>query len=518
MRTIAIGLDGCSWNVLGPLLDTGELPELDAIRRSGASGVLESTIPFFTGAAWASYATGSSPAAHGIYDFMMLREGGRLSVAKQHDLRRSTYFEQLARDGKRSVLVNLPIDLYRCDGSVIVNSWLTDDPERALLPAERRPKYSEALASYQTFPVDPRDVDELCRLEESRFTLARELFLGEAWDHFFVLFSGTDWLGHAKTGAFLAGDDSAHDAFVRFYRQLDGYIGWFREQAPDALVVVLSDHGQCAEEAVVRVNNVLERLGFATRPDSGKTGESPFFVDRRPKPQMIAVPARLSRYRRNRFIRPAALLAKRVLKKTVGLQVNAASAAVDRSDSRAFTPTDSAFAIYGKDLDESELDVIRQGLLELRLSDGRQAIEGIWTPEELYGRRRRDDDPLLLFSPALGARPSARLKQPDVEDEPIPGRGCHQRDGIVLLAGPGVADDVDLGRASIYDLAPTLLWAGEAGIPTDLDGRVLFEAFEPAIAEARPVVEVEALAPEELEAELPDSEAVTSRLRALGYI
>ena len=74
MRTIAIGLDGCSWNVLDPLLETGQLPNLAALRDRSAHGVLESTIPFFTGAAWASYATGCSPAAHGIYDFMMLRE------------------------------------------------------------------------------------------------------------------------------------------------------------------------------------------------------------------------------------------------------------------------------------------------------------------------------------------------------------------------------------------------------------------------------------------------------------
>ena len=88
MRTIAIGLDGCSWNVLEPLLETGELPNLAALYERSAHAVLESTIPFFTGPAWASFATGCSPAAHGIYDFMMLREDGNLSVASQDDLRR----------------------------------------------------------------------------------------------------------------------------------------------------------------------------------------------------------------------------------------------------------------------------------------------------------------------------------------------------------------------------------------------------------------------------------------------
>ena len=53
-RTLVIGLDGCSWNVLEPLLETGELPNLSALREQGASGVLESTVPFYTGPAWAS--------------------------------------------------------------------------------------------------------------------------------------------------------------------------------------------------------------------------------------------------------------------------------------------------------------------------------------------------------------------------------------------------------------------------------------------------------------------------------
>ena len=58
IRTLALGLDGCSWNVLEPLLETGELPNLSALLETGSHGVLESTIPFYTGPAWASFATG----------------------------------------------------------------------------------------------------------------------------------------------------------------------------------------------------------------------------------------------------------------------------------------------------------------------------------------------------------------------------------------------------------------------------------------------------------------------------
>jgi len=243
-RTIAVGLDGCSWNVLEPLLETGRLPNLAALRERGSSGVLESAVPFFTGPAWASIATGCSPASHVIYDFMMLRPDGKLSVAGQSDLRRPTYYHHLGRDGLRSVLVNLPLDQDGCEGAVIVNSWLTDDPARRLLPADRRERYEPLLRAYKTFPDDPSNLDELCGIESARFELARELFLHEEWEHFFVLFSSIDWLGHQGTGLFLGGDDGARASFLRLYEQLDSYIGWMLEREPEALVVVLSDHGQ----------------------------------------------------------------------------------------------------------------------------------------------------------------------------------------------------------------------------------------------------------------------------------
>jgi arylsulfatase A-like enzyme len=65
----------------------------------------------------------------------------------------------------------------------------------------------------------------------------------------------------------------------------------------------------------------------------------------------------------------------------------------------------------------------------------------------------------------------------------------------------------------VCDVAPTLLWAAGAGVPADVDGRVLFEAFELAFAAAQPLREVET------EPRDRDADAlVASRLRALGYL
>jgi predicted AlkP superfamily phosphohydrolase/phosphomutase len=517
-RTIAIGLDGCSWNVLEPLLATGELPHLSALCAEGAQGVLESTIPFYTGPAWASFATGASPAAHGIYDFMMLRPDGRLSVARQSDLRWSTYYQQLGREGRRSVLVNLPIDQDGCDGTVIVNSWLTDSEARRILPLGKRERYRVLLDAYRTFPSATGDVDELCVIEQARFDLVRELFLGEDWDHFFVLFSSTDWLGHTMTGRYLRGDPEAERAMLRLYRQLDGHIGWLREHAPDALLAVISDHGQCEERAVVRVNSILQDAGLVRELSNSDASASPFFVDQRSERRaQIKLPTTIGRYRRHERLWLMGRYAKRALARR-GVVVTAASPSVDRLESRAFSPTDASFAVYANHAVDSDIERAREALLEVRLEDGTPALEGVWTTEELYGRaRERELEPSLLFSPALGVRPSAALKHP-ILHYPSTGRGCHQRDGIAILHGPTVAAGGVLDPMSICDMAPTLLWAMGAGVPINGDGRIVFEAFEPDFVTTQPVHELEASLVVLHEMADEDSSEINRRLKELGYI
>jgi predicted AlkP superfamily phosphohydrolase/phosphomutase len=516
MRTIAIGLDGCSWNVLEPLLETGQLPNLSAFRERGAHGVLESTIPFVTGPAWCSFATGSSPAAHGIYDFMMVRADGTLGVARRSDLRRRTYYQHLGREGKRSVVINLPLDQDGCEGAVIVNSWLTDNGRR-MLPVGRQKRYERLLKAYRTFPTDPSDLNELCEIERARFDLARELFLAEPWDHFFCLFSSTDWLGHTATGAFLGGDEDARGAFLRLYRQLDEYIGWFVAHADDAATIVLSDHGQCAETAVLRINAILLDAGFITLAEEGTENPSPLFVDRRPQPgKRIYVPEALARYRTNPIIRPAALLAKRALGRGLGVELTRTMYRVDRAASRAFSPTDASFAVYTRGCSNDDIQRIQDALLAVRLRDGRRALDSVWPVHELYGRPIDPSGPTLLFAPAEGVRPSATIKERIVDLPRDDARGCHQRSGILLLAGPGVRTS-ELPTTSIMDVAPTLLWTMGEGVPADADGRPVFEAFEPTFVDARPVTETES-APLSPDGVHEHSEEVARRLKALGYI
>jgi len=69
-KVIVIGLDGLEPTIVEPMLERGELPNLALIRRSGSYSQLKTTYPAQTPVAWSSFATGTNPGGHGIFDFI----------------------------------------------------------------------------------------------------------------------------------------------------------------------------------------------------------------------------------------------------------------------------------------------------------------------------------------------------------------------------------------------------------------------------------------------------------------
>jgi predicted AlkP superfamily phosphohydrolase/phosphomutase len=69
-KVIVIGLDGLEPSIVEPMLVRGELPNLAKIRDSGSYSRLRTTYPAQTPVAWSSFATGTNPGGHGIFDFI----------------------------------------------------------------------------------------------------------------------------------------------------------------------------------------------------------------------------------------------------------------------------------------------------------------------------------------------------------------------------------------------------------------------------------------------------------------
>lgn len=100
-RFLLVGVDGASWDYLGPLVERGALPHFAALQSRGAWGRLKSFAPTVSPVIWTSIATGKKPEEHGIQGFMDLRiRGVHAALPRLHGPERMGFarFYQLLRD------------------------------------------------------------------------------------------------------------------------------------------------------------------------------------------------------------------------------------------------------------------------------------------------------------------------------------------------------------------------------------------------------------------------------------
>ena len=94
--------------------------------------------------------------------------------------------------------------------------------------------------------------------------------------------------------------------------------------------------------------------------------------------------------------------------------------------------------------------------------------------------------------------------------------GAHRREGLFVLAGPGVRAAGELAAADIVDVLPTLLSLAGMDVPLGLDGQPLTAALA-----ATPRFAFDPLADDPPDAVSFDGDAtgeLTARLEALGYL
>lgn len=75
-KVVLVGIDGADWSVIEPLLEAGELPVFEKMRREGAHGVLHASGPLLSPPIWTTIATGKPLAEHGIDGFFYEAESG----------------------------------------------------------------------------------------------------------------------------------------------------------------------------------------------------------------------------------------------------------------------------------------------------------------------------------------------------------------------------------------------------------------------------------------------------------
>jgi predicted AlkP superfamily phosphohydrolase/phosphomutase len=550
-RVIVIGLDGATFDLIRPWIEDGTMPTLKRLMQKGASGVLTTTLPPISSSAWVSFATGKNPGKHGLVDFVHPRQNSyQISIVSTQQRASKAIWNLLSEKGRKVGVVGMPVTYppEEVNGYMVSDFLTPSASDDYTYPLSLAGELEQAIGGFPLLPDEryrstkftDRFIADMVADVERRLEGAEYLLDNKESDFFFVLFWSNDMLQH-ETWSLLDETHPLHDPqkanqyrdlVVDFHRKLDQAVGRLVERAgPEDLVVVMSDHGFGPVHSFFLVNNWLLEMGWLKlkkRPMTQlkytlfKLGFAPLGVFR------LVSALRLGFLRRRfRFQRGGGLIKRLFL----------SFADVDWRRSKAFA-VGSFGQIYINQSGKRPQGIVQPGKeyeelrneIAARAAEIRDPRSGLPVVEKVY---RRED---IYSGPLVEKAPDLVLQSRNWEYmafghadfggshivEPIVGMSGHHRpDGIVMVSGQGINEGVTLPEASIMDLAPTILYAMGIPIPTDMDGRILTEAFTSdhlSTVQARYSDELSERQTGEDQYSLEDEEEIKERLRGLGYV
>lgn len=513
MPLTVVGLDGASPNVFERWLD--DLPTLRSLIGDGFSGTLKSTDPPVTNVAWTSFATGKRPETTEVFDWVYIDEDYRPRTYRGDEVRQRALYDLVPG----STYVNLPAVYPReptAEGADVVYAFDAPDSTVAL-PAGFRgwPEADDYVSGKPDDDLAPIDqIRRMREIEAARFALAKRAFR-ETDELFYVLFSSTDFGLHTIQEL----DGAIAEEFRELYRDIDGYIQWFRERSDD--LVVMSDHGFEEKTRQVFVSEWLREQGYLRLADPAATGGDGALLRR---------------------LVPAAVLDNDVLyglgRRVLGALDAVAGADGSRGVYEAFAEADfdyGATQVF-KDgglwnLVVNYEDVFEEGcvprdeasdLLEA-VVDGLAALEDPATGRPVFedvrvaseARRAHPRAPDVVLEPTAGVSVAGRSMRRRVFDDTQ--THAHRKDGFVVAAGDSFT--AGEGEASIVDVAPTLLHVLGRPVPEDCDGAVIREALAaPGDVAVGPPAVLDGPPPTRDGGGDDDEAVLQRRLEELGYM
>ena len=276
-KVVIIGLD-CAAPELVFDRFRGRLPNLARLMIRGMSGRLRSCDPPITVPAWSVMMSSKDPGTLGIYGFRNRVDYSydKMAFATGNAVREPRVWDHLGRAGKRVIVLGVP-DTYppRPVNGLLVGCFLTPSIENNYTyPAELKEEIARVVHPYMVDCPNYRTedkgrlLDDIYRMTQKRFTLARHFLRTQPWDFFMMVEMGTDRIHHAfwkfcepSHPKFQAGNPWEH--VLRDY-----YQPWTSRSATswndipaDAHVLVVSDHGAKSMEGGICINEWLIAQG-----------------------------------------------------------------------------------------------------------------------------------------------------------------------------------------------------------------------------------------------------------------
>ncbi len=496
-RVLIIGLDGATFDVLDPMMDAGRMPHLKAFVERGTAGVLESTKPPITPAAWTTFMTGKSPGTHGVIDFEQYdARSHRLVLTSQQTVAHVRTLWEIAGDkGLKVGAISVPMTYpaRKVNGFMItgfgtpgIDSEFTYPPSLKAEILRRWPDFTFKTQWRRRvmggLPVFEDNLRRFCRSFHQGAEITRHCGDTYGWDVLMVVYKLVDNLQH-KTWRYL--DPRFNQNHLRqaemvagCFKELDDALGNLFEYAEknDASVMMVSDHGHGSLEGKIQANLLLKRWGYLNL-----------------QPPIVQSAARL-RYIWNRSHRKGRQRIAENFQVTRDLAVDFSrtQACVMHAGEYGFLYLNMKGRQPVGIVEPGDYQRLREEIRERLLSmtttapDGKefQLFTDVYRPEDVYDRPRSELHGMadLFLKPAAGFSVVRRIQGGKVVRW-LPWRkieGTHRAAGMFAIAGPGIAR----GRrtnADIIDCTPTILAMLGLRIPDDIEGRVIESMFDPPL-------------------------------------
>lgn len=484
MKVFVFGIDGLTFKILDPLIENGHLPGFRRLMREGAWGVLKSTIPPITPAAWMSIATGLKPAKHGVLDFLdVYWQDNRVQLSPVTRRKFApAIWDILSSYERRVAVVNVPCT-YPPDpvNGIMVSGFSTPSQQSSFThPVGFQQELLQLVPGYQ---IDITKAEQYAdynneelpslvnRMTDGRIKLLHLVLEREDWDFVFFTMVGSDRLQHSLWNDLVS--LSGSDQLIGYYRRLDEVLlqvmDWLDE---DGLLFVLSDHGFRGADRLFNINQLQATLGWTKIKSATRFRNSvvSFLSKLKLKRAVEAIYSTLIHQPQK-----AQLASDRLL----------STIAVEESKVWALTYAGSVYAslFFSPSVSVTERHKILAAITTELQKAGVVASQEIFAGSTLdsvlgLGEESRVNwggpQAIVLASPPWAFQGRPRSDGLVKAIEPI---GIHDLEGCLLVWGKGVKPAPLAESASVYDIAPTILYTLGLPLESDFDGRPLTSLF-----------------------------------------
>lgn len=487
-KTLVIGLDGVSWDLLQPWLDGGELPFLKKLVAGGAHGKMMGTIPCMTSPAVPSLFTGANPAELGLFSFY--KPDG--SVVSYSDIKHKAFWDVLGENGLSCCVVGVPLTypprivkgVMISGGAYPTKAYAEGFDLKGIARELRDIREANTRLFDEVLPLVQADAEKshelLFEVTKKEFDAFASIATKNDFDLSFYWLYNTDILQH----------NAWHEpeTLLAFFRKVDEMLSQLADALPGHNIILVSDHGfHKSPTRAFYVNEWLMRnrhLRLAGNPLKRLFVRLFHLLGTGIYYRMVGLYHTLhTKYPRLGFIQQLMTLARGLAS---GADTGSAIpspklSGFDMEKTKAYMQVTWGIRVVEENVDsdiDGFIDALVSQLKEVR-DGGDVVFQDVLRREEIFRGDFLQEVPHIILIPAEDYQPRLGFSGIQAGRLPKPkNTGSHlsAREALFIACGPDYIKGCEV-RLCVEDLAPTILKQMGVRPPKGLGGSVVVEAL-----------------------------------------